>query len=65
MKENQWQEDDSALYRALAPVAVPDRVEQIATLLMLTPFAPDEAFAVAELGSGEARLSQVVLRACH
>lgn len=62
-KQNQWQEDDSALYQALAPVAVPDRAEQMATLLMLIPFAPDEAFTAVELGSGEGRLSEAMLRA--
>jgi SAM-dependent methyltransferase len=56
-----WTELDTALYRWLAAVAVPRRVEQMAALLTLLPFTPTEAFRVVELGCGEGRLAQVLL----
>src|SRR5580692_8107212 len=52
-----WSEDDSELYRRLAPVAVPDRAEQIATLLTLVPYATDAVFRIVELASGEGLLA--------
>ena len=36
-----WSEEDSALYRRLAAIAVPDRADQLATLLCLIPFGRD------------------------
>ena len=45
-----WSEDASALYRRLAPVAVPDRAQQIATLLTLLPYGAGDAFRVLESG---------------
>jgi tRNA (cmo5U34)-methyltransferase len=56
-----WTEADSQLYRQLAPVAVPARVEQIACLLTLLPFKQDETFRAVELGCGEGLLSLAVL----
>jgi len=56
-----WTEADSQLYRQLAPVAVPARAEQIASLLTLLPFKQDEAFRVVELGCGEGLLSLALL----
>lgn len=56
-----WTEGDTRLYRQLAPVAVPDRAEQLATLLALLPFGPDDAFQAVELGCGEGNLSAALL----
>ena len=42
---------------------MPDRAEQVATLLCLIPFGREEEFRVVELGSGEGRLAWSVLRA--
>jgi len=58
-----WTEADSGLYRALAAVAVPDRAEQMATLLTLLPFGTAEAGRVIELGCGEGRLAAAILSA--
>ncbi|MBZ0296866.1 MAG: class I SAM-dependent methyltransferase [Anaerolineae bacterium] len=63
MSDEQWTEADSQLYRQLAAVAVPDRVRQIAALLMLLPFDRNEGFTIAELAAGEGRLSAAVLQA--
>ena len=63
MSNDQWTEESSALYRQLAMIAVPNRVEQIATLLMLIPFGVDETFRVVELASGEGLLSCAILSA--
>lgn len=58
-----WSEEDSALYRPLASIAVPDRADQLATLLCLIPFGRDEEFRAVELGGGEGRLAWSVLDA--
>lgn len=58
-----WSEENSAIYRQLAQVAVPARAEQIATLLTLVPFAPAQAFRAVELASGEGRLADALLSA--
>ena len=58
-----WTEADSTLYQSLAAVAVPDRAEQLATLLTLLPFATQDAGRVVELGCGEGRLAAAVLSA--
>ncbi len=58
---DQWTEDNSRLYQAIAPVAVPARPEQIATLLTLLPFSRDDEFKVVEIGSGEGILSASLL----
>jgi tRNA (cmo5U34)-methyltransferase len=58
-----WSEEDSDTYRRLAPVAVPSRVEQLATIATLLPFGADEEFRVVELGSGEGFLSDTIARA--
>lgn len=58
-----WTEDDSTLYRDLAPVAVPARAEQIASLVALLPFGRDDAFRAVEIGSGEGALSYAILDA--
>jgi trans-aconitate methyltransferase len=63
MSDNQWTEESSALYRQLAMIAVPNRAEQIATLLMLIPFGVDDTFRVVELASGEGLLSCAILSA--
>jgi tRNA (cmo5U34)-methyltransferase len=56
-----WEESDSALYRSFAPVAVPDREAQLATLLCLLPFGPEETFTAVDLGCGEGALSSALL----
>ena len=58
-----WGEEDSAVYRALAEVAVPMREEQLATLLCLLPFGKDDAFRIVDLGCGEGALEYAVLTA--
>lgn len=58
-----WGEEDSAVYRALAEVAVPRREEQLATLLSLLPFGRDDAFRIVDLGCGEEALEYAALTA--
>lgn len=58
-----WSEDDSQLYRKLAPVAVPGRAEQLAILLALLPFGPADSFHAVEIGAGEGLLSAALLTA--
>lgn len=58
-----WGEEDSAVYRALAEVAVPRREEQLATLLCLLPFDKDDAFRIVDLGCGEGVLEYAALSA--
>lgn len=60
-RRDEWIEADSVQYRELANVAVPARDEQIATLVALLPFAPQEAFRVVEVGCGEGVLSYAIL----
>ncbi len=60
---NNWGEEDSAVYRALAEVAVPRREEQLATLLCLLPFGKDDAFRIVDLGCGEGVLEYAALTA--
>lgn len=58
-----WSEEASEAYRSLADVAVPNRDEQLATLLALLPFGRDEDFGAVELGSGQGILSASILEA--
>ncbi len=58
-----WTEADSELYRRLAPIAVPNRAEQIATLLTLVPYATNDTFRIVELASGEGLLATALLTA--
>ncbi len=58
-----WAEESSAIYRELAAIAVPQRAEQMATLLTLIPFAQTESFRALELGSGQGCLAQALLAA--
>ena len=60
---NNWGEDDSAVYRTLAEVAVPRRGEQLATLLCLLPFGRDDVFRIVDLGCGEGALEYAALTA--
>jgi len=55
-----WSEQDSDIYRRLAPVAVPSRDRQLATIATLLPFEWNDDFGVVELGSGEGVLSQTI-----
>ena len=61
---NSWSEDNSRLYRLIAPVAVPARAEQIATLLSLLPFERDAEFHAVDVGAGEGILSACLLASC-
>ncbi len=61
MDERHWNEEDSAVYRRMAAVAVPARAEQIAVVVTLLPFGRDDAFRVVDLGSGEGALSAAIL----
>lgn len=56
-----WDEDASEIYRALAPVAVPDRAEQLAALACLLPFSESEPFVIVDAGCGEGALSSTLL----
>lgn len=58
-----WTESDSQIYQQLAAVAVPARTEQLAALLTLLPFSPDEPFRVVEVGSGQGFLAAAILTA--
>ena len=52
-----WTEEDSAIYLAIAPVAVPRRDEMIAALVAAAPFDADQPLKILELGSGDGRLA--------
>lgn len=58
---NSWTEDDSHLYQEIAAIAVPNRAEQMATLLTLLPFSPDEPFRAVEVASGQGLLAAALL----
>ena len=58
-----WTEDDSAGFRAIAPVAVPRRDDMNAVLIAAAPFDRDAPIKVLELGSGEALLAAALLTA--
>ncbi len=59
--QNKWTEEDSKVYQAIAAVAVPAREEQVATLLTLLPFSPQDSFCVVELGCGEGFLAYALM----
>jgi tRNA (cmo5U34)-methyltransferase len=59
---NFWTEDDSHLYQEIASIAVPHRAEQIAALLTLLPFSPDEPFRAVEVASGQGLLAAALLQ---
>ena len=59
--QNQWAEEESQLYQEIAPVVVPARAEQIASLLTLLPFSQSDSFRVVEVGCGEGILSEALL----
>jgi len=56
-----WTENDSTVYRAIAPIAVPRRVDMIAALVSASPFVADEALKILELGSGDGVLAEAFL----
>lgn len=63
-----WDEDASRLFIDTADMFVPMRAEQIATIRDLIPAAPEDAFTVAELASGDGALARAILAAypkCH
>ncbi len=59
--QNSWSESNTQLYQKLAPVAVPARAEQIASLLTLLPFAMPQSFRAVEVGCGEGLLAYALL----
>lgn len=58
-----WSEENSTKFIDLAEVYVPDRQEQIRTLVELIPAERDEEFTVVELGAGGGALARAVLDA--
>ena len=56
-----WDEEDSAVYRALAEVAVPGREAQLATMLRLLPYSRDKAFRIVDVGCGEGVFARAAL----
>src|SRR5688572_3388551 len=58
-----WDEDHSAVYRSIAPVAVPARVEQLAVVTALVPLAEHERGTIVDLACGEGLLSRTLLEA--
>ena len=56
-----WSEEDSATFRAIAPIAVPRRDEITAVVLAAVPFERDAAIRILELGSGEGLLAAALL----
>lgn len=56
-----WTEDDSATFRAIAPVAVPRRAEMNAALISAAPFTAEAAVTILELGAGEGVLAEALL----
>jgi tRNA (cmo5U34)-methyltransferase len=55
-----WSEGDSEVYRRLAPVAVPSRVTQLATIATLLPFDSTDTFRIVEIGCGEGILGHTL-----
>ena len=58
-----WGEEDSAVYRVLAEVAVPRRESQLATMLCLLPFGRNQAFRIVDVGCGEGVFARAALTA--
>ena len=56
-----WTEEDSRAYLDIAAVAVPRRLEMLATLISLVPFSAGETPRIVELGAGEGRLASALL----
>jgi tRNA (cmo5U34)-methyltransferase len=56
-----WTESDSQIYREIADVAVPRRVDMTSTLVAAVPFSVDEPVKVLELGSGSGGLAEALL----
>jgi tRNA (cmo5U34)-methyltransferase len=56
-----WTEEDSRAFLDIAAVAVPRRLEMLATTISLVPFLPAEAPRIVELGAGDGRLASALL----
>jgi tRNA (cmo5U34)-methyltransferase len=56
-----WSEEDSTHFLDMADVCVPQRSEQIATVVSLIPVRHDEAFTVVELAAGGGALARAIL----
>lgn len=60
-----WTDSDTEIYQQLSQVAVPNRMDQIATLLTLLPFTSADDFRIVELSMGEGYLAYALLRAFY
>jgi tRNA (cmo5U34)-methyltransferase len=60
---SKWTDTDSAVYREIAPIAVPRRDEMMRTLIAAVPFSPDDTIRIVELGAGEGELAAAFLNA--
>jgi tRNA (cmo5U34)-methyltransferase len=58
----EWNEEDSAVFQAIAPIAVPRRREMQAAIVDAAPFDHEAAIRVLELGSGDGLLAETLLR---
>jgi phospholipid N-methyltransferase len=58
-----WSEINSATFLDVADIFVPQRDEQLRTLVALIPAAPQETFTVVELGAGSGVLARAILEA--
>nr|ADC35901.1 methyltransferase type 12 [uncultured bacterium 59] len=56
-----WTEEDSGAFLDIAAVAVPRRIEMMATMISLVPFLPSETPRIVELGVGDGRLASAML----
>jgi tRNA (cmo5U34)-methyltransferase len=56
-----WNEDDSATFRAIAPVAVPRRDEMNAIVVAAAPFEANAALRILEIGVGDGLLAEALL----
>jgi tRNA (cmo5U34)-methyltransferase len=56
-----WTEEDSATYLAIAPIAVPRRVDMIAALVDAAPFDGDASLRILDLGAGDGVLAEALL----
>ncbi len=56
-----WTEHDSAVFRALAAVAVPRRDEMLAAIVDAAPFAAQQPIRILDLGAGDGELADALL----
>jgi tRNA (cmo5U34)-methyltransferase len=56
-----WSESDSAIYRAIADVAVPRRADMTASLVAAAPHADQQPIRIVDLGAGDGVLCEALL----